>query len=60
MITDQIGRHNVLLPSICDICLFLKSKHKKFQDFFFASNEKKKRHLSARMMVHTVLLNCTF
>ena len=48
MITDRIGRHEVLLPinhnfnKICDILgSFFKSKHKKFRDFF-ASSEKKK------------------
>ena len=48
MITDQIGRHEVLLPinhnfnKICDIkgSFFKKSKQKKFQ-FCFASSEKK-------------------
>ena len=61
MITDRLGRHEVLLPinhnfnKICDIYvrLFLKLKHKKFQDFFA---KKKKSHLGARMMALTVQL----
>ena len=64
MITDRIGRLEVLLPinhnfnKICYIYirLFFKSKHKEFQDLLFASSEKS--HLSARVMAHTVQLNC--
>ena len=47
MITDGIGRHEVLLPinhnfnKICNILgSFFKSKDKKFRDFF-ASSEKR-------------------
>ena len=56
MITHRIGRHKVvtnytviiiLTKFVNDIGSFLKSKHKKFQDF-----------LSTHMMAHTVLLNC--
>ena len=60
MITDRIGRHEVLLPihddynKICDVSGFLKSKHKKFREFFASREEK--NHLSARMMARTVLL----
>ena len=49
MITDRIGRHEILLPinhnfnKICDIYgPFLKSKQKKLK-FSFASSEKKKK-----------------
>ena len=47
MITDRIGRHEVLLPihddynKICDVSGFLKSKHKKFREFFASREEKK-------------------
>ena len=48
MITDRIGRHEVLLPINLNFnkiviykALFLKSKHKIFQDLFFASSEKR-------------------
>ena len=65
MITDRIGRHEVLLPvnhdfnKICDILgSVFESKHKKFRDFFFASSEKKQSHLSARVMARTILFNC--
>ena len=57
MITDRIGRHEVLLPinhnlnKICD----KKSKHKKFQDFFFLA-VKKRSHLRARVLARTVQL----
>ena len=60
MITDPIGRHEVLLSihddynKICDVSGFLKSKHKKFREFFASREEK--NHLSARMMARTVLL----
>ena len=59
MIADRIGRHEVLLPidhnlnKVCNIWgSFFKSKHKKFQDHFLASSEKKE----ARVMAHTVHL----
>ena len=62
MITDQIGRHNVLLPinhdfnKICDILLgSFFNQNTRNSEIFFASSEKKS-HLSARMMVHTVQL----
>ena len=62
MITDRIGRHEVLLPinhnfnKICDSIgyNFFKPKHKKFQEFF-ASNEKKSP-LSTHVMARTVQL----
>ena len=74
MITDRIGRHEVLLPinhnfnKICNIIrLFFKSKHKKFE-ICFASSEKKRPVKRARDgaycpitqlgMTRTVLLNC--
>ena len=47
MITDRIGRHEVLLSfhddynKICDVSGFLKSKHKKFREFFASREEKK-------------------
>ena len=47
MITDRIGRHEVLLPinhnynKICDIFVFVfKLKHKKFREFFAGSEKK--------------------
>ena len=59
MITDRIGRHDVLLPinhnfsKICDIIgYFLKSKQKKIRNF--VSLAVKKSHLSARVMARTV------
>ena len=62
MITDRIGRHEVLLPinhnfnKVCDIQgSFLKSKQQKFEDFF-ASSEEKKSHLSRHVMARTVQL----
>ena len=61
MITDRIGRHDILLPinhnfnKICNIAgYFFESKHKKF-DILFASSEKKS-HLSVRVMARTVQL----
>ena len=60
MITDRIGRHEVLLPinhkynKICDILGFFKSKHKKFREFFAIAV--KKSHLSARVMARSVQL----
>ena len=47
MITDRIGRHEVLLSihddynKICDVSGFLKSKHKTFREFFASREEKK-------------------
>ena len=47
MITDQIGRHEVLLPinhnfnKIYDHRALFKSKQKKFQDFSLAMKKKK-------------------
>ena len=35
---------------------FLKSKHKKFQEFFLPSSEKKKSHLSVHVMAPTLQL----
>ena len=62
MITDRIGRHEVLLPinhnfnKICDIIgYFFKSKHKKFE-ILFCKQWKKKSHLSAHVMALTVQL----
>ena len=60
MITDGIGRHEVLLPiliiTITKFVIFrFKSKHKKFQEFF-ASSEKKKPLKSTCVMAHTVQL----
>ena len=60
MITDRIGRHEVLLPinhnfkKLWYNRLFFKSKHKKFQIFFASSEENS--HLSARVMAGTVQL----
>ena len=63
MITDRIGRHEVLLPinhnfnKICDIIGYFFNQNTRKLKFCFASSEKK-RHLSARVMACTVLLNC--
>ena len=72
MITDRIGRHEVLLPinhnfnKICNIIGYFLNQNTRNSKFCFASSEKKS-HLSARVMactVHylgmtrTVLLNC--
>ena len=72
MITDRIGRHEVLLPinhninKICDIIGYLLNQNTRNSTFCFASSEKKS-HLSARVMartvqllgmMRTVLLNC--
>ena len=62
MITDRIGRHEVLLQfnhnfnktSLWYIWLFLKSKLKKFQDFL--ASKWKKSFISMRVMAHTVQL----
>ena len=59
MITDGIGRHEVLLPinhnfnKICDINFL--NQNTKNSKFCFASSEKKS-HLSARVMARTVQL----
>ena len=72
MITDRIGRHEVLLPinhnfnKICDIIGYFLNENTRNSKFCFASSEKKS-HLSARVMAilsnylgmtRTVLLNC--
>ena len=71
MITDRIGRHDVLLPinhnfnKICDIISIILNQNTRNSKFCFASSEKS--HLSARVMARTVqllrhdatvLLNC--
>ena len=61
MITDQIERHEVLLPinhnynKICDILGFLNSNTRNSESFFVSSE---KSHLSGRMQWH-VLSNIT-
>ena len=61
MITDRIGRHDVLLPinhnynKICDILGSFFNQNTTNSEIFFASSEKK-RHLSARVMARTVQL----
>ena len=46
MITDRIGRHEVLLAinhdynKICDFLGFFQSKHEKFREFFASSDKK--------------------
>ena len=73
MITDRIGRHEVLLPinhnfnEICDIIGYFLNQNTRNSEIFIASSEKKS-HLSARVMARilsnylgmtrTVLLNC--
>ena len=63
IITDRIGRHEVLLPinhnlnKICDIISYFLNQNTRNSKFCFASSEKKS-HLSARVMARTVLLNC--
>ena len=53
MITDRIGRHEVLLPinhnfnKICDIIGYFLNQNKRNSQFCSASSEKK-NHLSAR------------
>ena len=55
MITDRIGRHELLLPinhnfnKICDIIGYLLNQNTRNSKFCFASSEKKS-HLSARVM----------
>ena len=64
MITDRIGRHEVLLPinhnfnKICNIIGYFLNQNTRNSKFCFASSEKKKSHLSARVLARTVLLNC--
>ena len=61
MITDRIGRHEVLLPinhnfnKICDIIGYFLHQNTRNSTFSFASL-KKKSHLSARLMARTVRL----
>ena len=62
MITDQIGRHEVLLPinhdfnKICDILLgSFFNQNTRNSEIVFASSEKKS-HSSTHVMVHTVQL----
>ena len=63
MITDRIGRHEVLFPinhnfnKICDIIGYFLNQNTRNSKFCFPSSEKKS-HLSARVMARTVLLNC--
>ena len=58
MITDRIGRHEVLLPinhdfnKICDILRSFFNQNTRNSEIFFASSEK----LSARVMGRTVQL----
>ena len=61
MITDRIGRHEVLLPinhnfnKICNIIGYFLNQNTRNSKFCFASSEKKS-HLSARVMARTVQL----
>ena len=71
MITDQIGRHEVLLPinhnfnKICDIIGYFLNQNTRNSTFCFASSEKKKPFKRAHDgalsnylgMTRTVLLN---
>ena len=63
MITDRIGRHEVLLlinhnfNKICDIIGYFLHQNTRNSTFCFASIEKKS-HLSMRLMAGTVRLNC--
>ena len=73
MITDRIGRYEVLLPinhninKICDIIGYFLNQNTRNSNFFLLA-VKKKSHLSARVMARTlqyylgmtgtVLLNC--
>ena len=62
MITDRIGRHEVLLPinhnfnKICDILGSFLIKTQEIPRFFLLAV--KKSHLSERLMARTVLFNC--
>ena len=59
MITDRIGRHEVLLPinhnfnKICDIIGYFFNQNTRNSEIFTASSDKK-NHLSARVMARTV------
>ena len=61
MITDPIGRHEVLLPinhnfkKICDIIGYFLNQNTRNLKFCFASSEKKS-HLSTRVMMRTIQL----
>ena len=61
MITDRIGRHEVLLPinhnfnKICDITGYFLNQNTRNSEIFIACSEKKS-HLSARVMARTVQL----
>ena len=61
MITDQIGRHEVLLPvnhninKICDIIGYFLNQNTRNSKFCFDSSEKKS-HLSVRVMACVVQL----
>ena len=61
MITDRIGRHEVLLPinhnfnKICNIIGYFLNQNTRNSKFGFASSEKKS-HLSASVMARTVQL----
>ena len=61
MITDRIGRHEVLLPinhnfnKICDIIGYFLNQNTRNSEIFIASSEKKSQ-LSARVMARTVQL----
>ena len=61
MITDRIGRHEVLLPinhnfnKICNIIGYFLNQNTRNSKFCFACSEKKS-HLSARVMARTVQL----
>ena len=74
MITDRIGRHEVLLPinhnfnKICDLVGYFSNQNTRNSEIFIASSEKKKPFKRARDgaycpitligMMRTVLLNC--
>ena len=59
MITDWIGRHEVLLPinhnfnKICDTIGYFLNQNTRNSKFCFANSEKKS-HLSARVMARTI------
>ena len=61
MITDRIGRHEVLLPinrnlnKICDIIGYFLNQNTRHSKFCFSSSEKK-GYLSACVMARTVQL----
>ena len=61
MITDRIGRHEVLLPinhnfnKICDVIGYFLNQNTRNSKFCFTSS-KKKSHLSARVVARTVQL----